>query len=110
MVDGLVALTQAHAKIMLNGFFSCLSASICPYNPLLSVSLYHKRCDIEICYHTVLSLVLFTESSNGNFNIKTSSGYKFGCLAKIVNYMKVSLCGQFVCYKKKQQLSLDIQG
>lgn len=28
------------------------------------------------------------ESSNGNFNIKTSSGYKFGCLAKIVNYMK----------------------
>uniref|UniRef100_A0A8C2WCP8 General transcription factor IIE, polypeptide 2, beta n=1 Tax=Cyclopterus lumpus TaxID=8103 RepID=A0A8C2WCP8_CYCLU len=27
-------------------------------------------------------------SSNGNFNIKTSSGYKFGCLAKIVNYMK----------------------
>ncbi|XP_061130331.1 transcription initiation factor IIE subunit beta [Syngnathus typhle] len=28
------------------------------------------------------------ESSNGGFNIKTSSGYKFGCLAKIVNYMK----------------------
>ncbi|KAA8594885.1 hypothetical protein FQN60_012020, partial [Etheostoma spectabile] len=28
------------------------------------------------------------ESSNGNFNIKASSGYKFGCLAKIVNYMK----------------------
>ncbi|XP_061881952.1 general transcription factor IIE subunit 2-like [Entelurus aequoreus] len=28
------------------------------------------------------------ESSNGSFNIKTSSGYKFGCLAKIVNYMK----------------------
>uniref|UniRef100_A0A4W6G9W1 Transcription initiation factor IIE subunit beta n=1 Tax=Lates calcarifer TaxID=8187 RepID=A0A4W6G9W1_LATCA len=28
------------------------------------------------------------KSSNGNFNIKTSSGYKFGCLAKIVNYMK----------------------
>ncbi|XP_035516071.1 transcription initiation factor IIE subunit beta [Morone saxatilis] len=28
------------------------------------------------------------ESGNGNFNIKTSSGYKFGCLAKIVNYMK----------------------
>ncbi|XP_068583304.1 transcription initiation factor IIE subunit beta isoform X1 [Cebidichthys violaceus] len=28
------------------------------------------------------------ESNNGNFNIKTSSGYKFGCLAKIVNYMK----------------------
>lgn len=29
------------------------------------------------------------ESSNGSFNIKASSGYKFGCLAKIVNYMKV---------------------
>ncbi|XP_008315229.1 transcription initiation factor IIE subunit beta [Cynoglossus semilaevis] len=29
-----------------------------------------------------------TESTNGSFNIKTSSGYKFGCLAKIVNYMK----------------------
>ncbi|XP_010776332.1 transcription initiation factor IIE subunit beta [Notothenia coriiceps] len=29
-----------------------------------------------------------SESSNGKFNIKTSSGYKFGCLAKIVNYMK----------------------
>ncbi|XP_068607324.1 transcription initiation factor IIE subunit beta [Brachionichthys hirsutus] len=28
------------------------------------------------------------ESSNGNINIKASSGYKFGCLAKIVNYMK----------------------
>ncbi|KAG7485806.1 transcription initiation factor IIE subunit beta [Solea senegalensis] len=28
------------------------------------------------------------ESSNGSINIKTSSGYKFGCLAKIVNYMK----------------------
>lgn len=30
-----------------------------------------------------------SESTNGSFNIKTSSGYKFGCLAKIVNYMKV---------------------
>ncbi|KAM9314652.1 transcription initiation factor IIE subunit beta isoform 2-T4 [Pholidichthys leucotaenia] len=29
-----------------------------------------------------------SESSNGNINIKASSGYKFGCLAKIVNYMK----------------------
>ncbi|XP_029908598.1 transcription initiation factor IIE subunit beta [Myripristis murdjan] len=29
-----------------------------------------------------------TESSNGTFNLKASSGYKFGCLAKIVNYMK----------------------
>lgn len=29
-----------------------------------------------------------SESTNGNFNIKASSGYKFGCLAKIVNYMK----------------------
>uniref|UniRef100_A0A8C6LN17 Ral transcription factor IIE subunit 2 n=1 Tax=Nothobranchius furzeri TaxID=105023 RepID=A0A8C6LN17_NOTFU len=28
------------------------------------------------------------KSSNGNINIKASSGYKFGCLAKIVNYMK----------------------
>ncbi|XP_071387830.1 transcription initiation factor IIE subunit beta [Centroberyx affinis] len=28
------------------------------------------------------------ESSNGSFNLKASSGYKFGCLAKIVNYMK----------------------
>lgn len=28
------------------------------------------------------------ESGNGSFNIKTGSGYKFGCLAKIVNYMK----------------------
>ncbi|MEQ2304147.1 hypothetical protein AMECASPLE_023955, partial [Ameca splendens] len=27
-------------------------------------------------------------SANGNINIKASSGYKFGCLAKIVNYMK----------------------
>uniref|UniRef100_A0A674MBU6 Transcription initiation factor IIE subunit beta n=1 Tax=Takifugu rubripes TaxID=31033 RepID=A0A674MBU6_TAKRU len=26
--------------------------------------------------------------SSSNFNIKTSSGYRFGCLAKIVNYMK----------------------
>lgn len=31
----------------------------------------------------------FSTESNGNFNIKASSGYKFGCLAKIVNYMKV---------------------
>lgn len=29
-----------------------------------------------------------SESTNGSFNIKASSGYKFGCLAKIVNYMK----------------------
>lgn len=31
-----------------------------------------------------------SESSNGNinFNIKASPGYKFGCLAKIVNHMK----------------------
>uniref|UniRef100_A0AAZ3SHB5 Transcription initiation factor IIE subunit beta n=1 Tax=Oncorhynchus tshawytscha TaxID=74940 RepID=A0AAZ3SHB5_ONCTS len=31
------------------------------------------------------------DTSNGNFNLKAltgSSGYKFGCLAKIVNYMK----------------------
>lgn len=29
-----------------------------------------------------------SDSTNGNINIKASSGYKFGCLAKIVNYMK----------------------
>ncbi|KAJ8000546.1 hypothetical protein DPEC_G00181230 [Dallia pectoralis] len=32
-----------------------------------------------------------SDASNGNFNLKAltgSSGYKFGCLAKIVNYMK----------------------
>lgn len=34
-------------------------------------------------------LLFFSTESNGSFNIKTSSGYKFGCLAKIVNYMKV---------------------
>ena len=44
-----------------------------------------------IQYHHLLSS-LSSDSSNGNFNLKAltgSSGYKFGCLAKIVNYMKV---------------------
>lgn len=42
-------------------------------------------------YIKLVMFFLSTESSNGSFNIKASSGYKFGCLAKIVNYMKVSI-------------------
>lgn len=37
-------------------------------------------------------LSFFTDHNNGSFNLKAlsgGSGYKFGVLAKIVNYMKV---------------------
>lgn len=38
-----------------------------------------------------------TDSNNGSFNLKAlsgSSGYRFGVLAKIVNYMKVTTDGR----------------
>lgn len=51
----------------------------------------HWARDVQSFWLTCLFHFLSTESSNGSFNIKASSGYKFGCLAKIVNYMKVSV-------------------
>lgn len=47
----------------------------------------HKKKKPKVDKESSSSSKLSSES-NGSFNIKTSSGYKFGCLAKIVNYMK----------------------
>lgn len=44
----------------------------------------------------------FVDHSNGSFNLKAlsgGSGYKFGVLAKIVNYMKVwHFDAEFECF------------
>lgn len=66
-------------------FQQSVLAQICPCSSQISL------CTFSIVIRNWLNLnfFFFSTESNGSFNIKASSGYKFGCLAKIVNYMKV---------------------
>lgn len=65
--------------------------------------LFHSFSNLKSTHHPLKSMChlntfkyrfsFFSTDSNNHFNIKASSGYRFGCLAKIVNYMKVCLWG-----------------
>ncbi|XP_061535016.1 transcription initiation factor IIE subunit beta [Phycodurus eques] len=65
-----------------------LSTPVVEKRPATSDSVSHKKKKPRIEKEGSSGSKQSAESSNGSFNIKTSSGYKFGCLAKIVNYMK----------------------
>ncbi|KAI3353256.1 hypothetical protein L3Q82_019795 [Scortum barcoo] len=65
-----------------------LSTPAVEKRPAASDSGSHKKKKPKVDKESSSGSKHSAESSNGNFNIKASSGYKFGCLAKIVNYMK----------------------
>uniref|UniRef100_A0A8C6U6Z0 Transcription initiation factor IIE subunit beta n=1 Tax=Neogobius melanostomus TaxID=47308 RepID=A0A8C6U6Z0_9GOBI len=65
-----------------------LSTPAVEKRPASSDSGSHKKKKLKVEKESSSASKHSSESTNGNFNIKTSSGYKFGCLAKIVNYMK----------------------
>lgn len=65
-----------------------LSTPAVEKRPASSDSGSHKKKKLKVEKDSSTGSKHSSESTNGNFNIKASSGYKFGCLAKIVNYMK----------------------
>ncbi|KAF7664071.1 hypothetical protein LDENG_00190420 [Lucifuga dentata] len=65
-----------------------LSTPAVEKRPATSESGSHKKKKAKVDKESSSGSRHSAESSNGSFNLKASAGYKFGCLAKIVNYMK----------------------